>query len=132
MEGMSERNALRLGAFCYILAALADIYWTLTGLGGNPALEGNALMRALMERVGIVNGICLGKAAVGLGCFAIAKYGAPEIRRKAPWIDKVPSTRWARDWMNSGDRSWIAILPLYGTALSQLFAAAGWVYLLRR
>jgi len=132
MEIVAEPKALRLGGAFYALAALADIHWTLTGLDGNPALEGNALMRGLMERLGIVNAIWLGKAVVGLACFAIAKYVAPEIRRKAAWIDRVPSTRWARAWMKSGDRSWIAYLPLYGTALSQLFAAGSWVYLLRR
>lgn len=132
MSTAIDRHALTLGGAFYALAALADIHWTLTGLGGNPALEGNALMWALMERAGIVSGLWLGKAAVGLACFAVALYGAPEIRRKAAWIDKVPSTRWARAWMKSGDRSWIAYLPLYGTALSQLFAAVSWIYLLRR
>lgn len=131
-ESAVDRKALRLGVGFYALAALADIYWTSAGLGGNIALEGNALMRGLMAKVGIAEGMCLGKAAVGLACFAIAGYGAPEIRRKAAWIDKVPSTRWARAWMKSGDRSWIAYLPLYGTALFQLFAAGSWVYLLRR
>lgn len=116
-----------LGCALYILAALADIHWTLKGMDGVLALEGNALMRGLMARVGIANGLLLAKAAVGTVCFAIARYGAPEIRRGAPWIDKVPSTRWARAWMKSGDRSWIAYIPLYGTALSQFLAAAGWI-----
>lgn len=131
-ENAVDRKALPLGVAFYALAALADIYWTSAGLGGNIALEGNALMRALMARVGIAQGMCLGKAAVGLACCAIARYGAPEIRRKAAWIDKVPSTRWARAWMKSGDRSWIAYVPLYGTALFQLLAAGSWVYLLKK
>ena len=116
-----------LGVALYVLAALADSYCTLKGMDGALALEGNAVMRGLMARVGIANGLWIGKTAVGVVCFAIARYGAPEIRRGAAWIDKVPSTRWARAWMKSGDRSWIAYVPLYGTALFQLLAAAGWV-----
>lgn len=121
-----------LGASFYVLAALADIHWTLLGMGGDLTLEGNAVMRALMARLGIAEGLWVGKAAVGLACFLIAKHGEPEIRRGAAWIDKVPSTRRARAWMKSGDRAWIAYLPLYGTAVSQLLAALGWMVLLRR
>lgn len=126
-----NRKALTLGAVLYTLAALADIFWTLKGLDGNLALEGNPVMREMMARFGIVNGLWLEKAAVGLLCFAIAKYGEPEIRRGAPWIEKVPSTRWARAWMKSGDRAWIAYVPLYGAALFQLCAAVSWLILLR-
>ena len=124
-------KALPLGVALYVLAALADIHWTLKGLGGNLELEGSPVMREMMARFGIVNGLWLEKAAVGLLCFAIAKYGEPEIRRGAAWIEKVPSTRWARAWMKSGDRAWIAYVPLYGTALFQFFAAVSWLVLLR-
>lgn len=131
---MTPRKGILLeaGAAAYALAALADIHWTLKGMEGDLSLEGNAVMRGVMARVGIVNGLWLGKAAVGLLCFAIAKYGEPEIRRGAAWIDKVPSTRRARAWMKSGDRSWIAYIPLYGAALCQLLAAGAWLALLRR
>ena len=122
---------MALGAGLYALAALSDIHMTLKGMDGALQLEGNAVMRALMARVGIAPGIWLGKAAVGALCCLIAHYGVPEIKRGAPWIDKVPSTRWARAWMKSGDRSWIAYLPLYGTALFQLMAALSWVAVLR-
>ncbi|MCM2303174.1 MAG: hypothetical protein NDJ72_00610 [Elusimicrobia bacterium] len=103
--------------------------WTVAGMGGDLSLEGNPVMRALMARIGIVPALFLGKAAVGLSCFLIARYGEPEIRRGAAWIDKVPSTRWARAWMKSGDRAWIAYVPLYGTALSQALAVVGWMAL---
>lgn len=98
-------------------------------MGGDLALEGNPFLRGLMARLGIVNALFLSKAAVGLGCFFIALYGEPEIRRGAAWIDKVPSTRWARAWMKSGDRAWIAYVPLYGTAASQALAALSWMAL---
>ena len=83
-------------------------------------------MRAIMALFGIEVGIWLEKALVGVICFVIAKYGEREIMRGAPWIWKVPSTQWARAWMRRQDRSWIAYIPLYGVALSQLVAAASW------
>ncbi|MCR4294383.1 MAG: hypothetical protein NUW21_02525 [Elusimicrobia bacterium] len=126
------RTPLAFGAAFYCAAALADIRWTVAGIGGDLSLEGNPVMRGLMERIGSVPALFLGKAAVGLACFAIAKYGEPEIRRGAAWIDKVPSTRWARAWMKSGDRSWIAYVPLYGTAASQAAAALSWMILMGR
>jgi hypothetical protein len=101
-------------------------------MDGVLALEGNGFLRGVMARFGIAGGLCLDKAAVGALCFIIAKYGEREIKRGAPWIERVPSTRWARAWMKSGDRSGIAYVPLYGTSLFQLLAAAGWMLVLRR
>ena len=114
---------MTLGGAFYVLAALADIHLTLAGMNGDLSLEGNAVMRALMERVGIAEGLWLGKAAVGLACCALAGVGEPDIRRGAAWIDKVPSTPWAR--------AWIAYVPLYGTACFQLLAALSWLALPR-
>jgi hypothetical protein len=127
-----RREPLTLGCALYVLAAYADIHWTLKGMDGALGLEGNVFLRGVMARFGIAGGLVLDKAAVGALCFVIAKYGEPEIKRGAAWIEKVPSTRWARAWMKSGDRSWIAYVPLYGTALFQLLAAAGWLVVLRR
>lgn len=118
---------MTLGGAFYVLAALADIHLTLAGMNGDLSLEGNAVMRALMARIGIAEGLWVGKAAVGLACCAIAAFGEPEIRRGAAWIDKVPSTPWARAWMKRGDRAWIAYIPLYGTACFQLLAALSWL-----
>lgn len=85
-------------------------------------------MRAMMERFGHAGGLWLEKSLVGLVCVLIACYGEREMKRRAPWLDRIPSTKWARAWVKSGDRSWTAYAPLYGTALFQLLAAASWLW----
>lgn len=123
-----SRHKLAIGVAVYVLGAVADIRMTVAGMGGELALEGNPVMRAAMAQFGIEQGLWLEKALVGAICFVIAKYGAREIKRGAPWIWKVPSTTWARAWMRRGDRSWIAYTPLYTAAVGQLVAAASWAY----
>ncbi len=125
-QSFLSRHKLALGIGFFALTAVADIKMTLEGMGGDLELEGNPVMRAVMALFGIEGGIWLEKALVGVICFVIAKYGEREIKRGADWIWKVPSTQWARAWMRRRDRSWIAYLPLYGVAVSQLVAAASW------
>jgi len=125
-QSFLSRHKLAIGVGFFALTAFADISMTLTGMGGNLELEGNPVMRTIMALFGIEVGIWLEKSLVGVICFVIAKYGEREIMRGAPWIWKVPSTQWARAWMRRQDRSWIAYIPLYGVALSQLVAAASW------
>jgi hypothetical protein len=124
-----SRHRLAIGSVLFALTALADIRMTLAGMDGDLELEGNPVMRAVMSAVGAEGGLWLEKGLVGLVCFLIARYGEREIRRGADWIWKVPATRWAKAWMRRGDRSWIAYIPLYGAAISQLAAAASWVWL---
>jgi len=125
-QSFLSRHKLALGIGFFALTAVADIKMTLAGMGGDLELEGNPVMRTIMALFGIEGGIWLEKVLVGVICFVIAKYGEREIKRGAAWIWKVPSTQWARVWMRRRDRSWIAYLPLYGVALSQLVAAASW------
>ncbi len=125
-QSFLSRHKLAIGVGFFALTAIADIRMTLAGLDGNLELEGNPVMRTIMTLFGIEGGIWLEKALVGVICFVIAKYGEREIKRGAAWIWKVPSTQWARAWMRRQDRSWIAYIPLYGVALSQLVAAASW------
>ena len=125
-QSFLSRHKLALGIGFFALTAFADIRMTLAGMGGDLELEGNPVMRAVMALFGIEGGIWLEKALVGVICFVIAKYGEREIKRGAAWIWKVPSTQLARAWMRRRDRSWIAYVPLYGVALSQLVAAASW------
>ncbi len=125
-QSFLSRHKLAISVGFFALTAFADIRMTLTGMGGNLELEGNPVMRTIMALFGIEVGIWLEKALVGVICFVIAKYGEREIMRGAPWIWKVPSTQWAKAWMRRQDRSWIAYIPLYGVALSQLVAAASW------
>ena len=133
MEGRKSffsRHKLAVGSAFYALAAVADIVMTLAGMDGRLELEGNPVMRAVMAHFGLETGLFLEKALVGALCFVIAKYGEREIKRRADWIWRVPSTKWARAWMRRGDRSWIAYAPLYVVAVSQLLAAASWAFLM--
>lgn len=123
-----SRHKLALGSALYVVAALADIKMTLTGMDGAINLEGNPLMRAAMVHLGVETGLFLQKALVGAMCFMVAKYGEREIKRGADWIWKLPSTKRTRVWMRSGDRSWIAYAPLYAVAISQLLAAVSWAF----
>ncbi|MBI3563809.1 MAG: hypothetical protein HY079_01275 [Elusimicrobia bacterium] len=82
-----------------------------------------------VERCGLTGGLAVEKAAVGVLAAALAWSLEGEMKRRAPWIDKVPSTRAAREWVRSGDRSWVAYAPLYGAALAQALAAASWLVL---
>ncbi|MFI5347843.1 MAG: hypothetical protein ACHQ51_15840 [Elusimicrobiota bacterium] len=122
-------NKLSVGAAFYALAAFADLRLTVAGTGGAAALEGNPVMRSMMARFGPEAGLWIEKTLVGALCVLIAHYGEREMKRRAPWLDRIPSTKWARDWVKSGDRSWAAYGPLYGAALGQLAAAGSWVWL---
>lgn len=123
---LPDDRRLAVGLGLYALGAVLDIRMTSAGIAGDLALEGNPVMRWMMARFGLEAGLWLEKALVGLLCVFIGKYGAPEIKRKSEWIWKVPMTPWARAWMKRGERSWIAYIPLYGTALFQGLAALSW------
>ena len=126
------RRALLMGTGFYALAAAADAALTLAGTGGDVSLEGNPFLRAAMSRCGPGAGLFLGKAAAGVVCWLVARWGEDEIRRRAPWLARVPMTPWTRAWLASGDRSWIAFIPLYGVALAQSAGALSWAFLLAR
>lgn len=123
------RRPLLVGISLYALCAMADARETMLGLGNSPALEGSPVMRAMMERFGVAGGLLVEKALVGALAAALAAFLRVEMKRRAPWIDLLPTTRWAREWLRSGDRSWVAFAPLYGAALAQALAAASWAML---
>lgn len=129
MRRFLSRRKLAVGSALYAAAAFADLRLTLAGTGGAPALEGNPVMRAMMARFGPEGGLWVEKVLVGAVCVLIAKYGEREMKRRAPWLDLIPSTKWARAWVKSGDRSWTAYAPLYGAALFQALAAGAWLWL---
>lgn len=129
---MAANRPLAAGTAFFLLAAAADAALTLHGTGGDPGLEGNPLLRAAMARWGAGMGLLAGKGAAGAACWLVARYGEGEIRRRAAWLERVPMTPWARAWLASGDRSWIAFLPLYGVALAQAAGALSWAVLLAR
>ncbi len=132
MRSSSGFPRLTAGILFYALAAFADLRLTVSGTGGAVDLEGNPAMRAMMTRFGPEGGLWIEKIAVGALCVLIARYGEREMKRRAPWLDRIPSTRWAREWVRSGDRSWAAYAPLYGAAAAQALAAGSWLWLTRR
>jgi hypothetical protein len=83
----------------------------------------------MMRQLGAAMGLATQKVVIGAGTIAIAVVGEPAIQRREPWIWKIPSTPWVRSWMRSGDRSWIAFIPLYAATLGQGFAVASWAAL---
>ena len=127
VDGPSPK--LLAGIAFFIVTATADTLLTLQGMNGDLQLEGNPIMRAAMEHLGIGLGLVTQKAAIGAGALFIAAVGERAIRRDEPWIWKIPTTRWVRDWMRRKDRSWIAFIPLYPAATGQTFAVASWLAL---
>ncbi len=127
--GFFRRHALGIGIVLYSVAAATDMYMTLQGIGGDLAMEGNPIMRAMMRRLGPELGLLTEKVAVGCITGLIALRGERAIRDGAAWIRKVPSTRWARDWMQRKDRSWVAFIPLYTAAAGQGLATVSWALL---
>ena len=119
-------HMLRIGIAFYVIGALADGYMTLSGIGGNLALEGNPIVRWVMAQLGPQAGLVAQKTLVGALATLIAVHGSRAIKNREQWIEKVPSTPWGRDWMRRRDRSWIAFLPLYMVATAQALAAASW------
>jgi hypothetical protein len=122
-------HRLGLGIVFYALAAAADVAATLVGIGGNAALEGNPILRGTMQWLGPAPGLVIQKGIIGAVAIGIAKAGEGAIRRGDPWIWRIPMTRWVRHWMQRGDRSWIAFIPLYAAAMAQSAACASWLAL---
>ncbi len=128
--GFFARHALVIGIIFYLASATADAWLTVIGMDGNLDLEANAILRYLMEHLGVGPALVMQKLAVGVVCVLIARYAKPAIKRKAKWIDYVPMLPRTRRWLASGDRSWIAYVPLYATALAWSLAAASWAVLM--
>ena len=124
-----RKNALWFGATFYACAALGDTILTLDGVGADLALEGNPIMRALMESFGALSGLVIAKVAIATAAIAISFVWERAIREDRPWIWRIPMSSWARRWMRKKDRSWIAFIPLYAAAIAQSFAVVGWVWL---
>ncbi len=124
-----RRHKLGCGVTLYAAAALADTLLTLGGVGADLQLEGNPMMRGMMQQLGAEMGLVTQKALIGGGAIAVAVVGERAIRRQEPWIRKIPTTRWVRSWMRRKDRSWIAFIPLYAATIGQVLAAASWAAL---
>ena len=128
-QGLFSRHKFAIGVGIFVAGAAADVYMTITGTAGDLQLEGNPIMRWVMAQFGHQTGLLIQKATVGTAAAFIAAFGERAIKNREKWIEKVPSTKWARAWMARKDRSWIAYLPLYIVAMAQGFAAVGWIAL---
>lgn len=117
------------GAVFYALASGADAFMTTAGLGGNPELEGNSFLRALMAAVGVKSALALAKISTGLALWFVAARVGRAIHDEESWIEKIPTLPVVRRWLRSGDRCWVALAPLYAVAVSQAFAACVWMWL---
>jgi hypothetical protein len=128
-----SRDALSAGAAAgaalYALAAALDAAMTIKGLGGDASLEGNAALRSLMATAGIRPALALAKLSTGFALWSVAFWIGRAIHDEAPWIEKVPTLPVVRRWLRSGDRCWVALVPLYAVAAAQLFAACLWLSL---
>ncbi len=123
------RHKFLIGISLYLVTAVADAYMTLNGTGGNLEFEGNPIMRWAMQQFGHGTGLLVQKVAIGASAAFVAAYGERAIQNRKQWINRVPSTTLAREWMRRKDRSWIAYLPLYFVAVAQGLAAASWLVL---
>ena len=117
------------GVAFYALAAGLDVFMTMNGLGSDAGLEGNAFLRALMGVIGIQPALALAKISAGLALWLVAARIGRAIHDDAAWIEKVPTMPFLRRWLRSGDRCWIALVPLYAVAASQALAACAWMWL---
>jgi len=122
-------KTLWLGTGFYCLAAIADAVLTMRGINNDPSLEANLILRFFMVKLGILETLLIFKTIVGVVCVLVAVYLRPEIKRRAEWIQHVPMLPVVRRWLNSGDRSWIAYIPLYATAMAWALAAMTWLWL---
>lgn len=123
------RGLTAAGVAFYALAAGMDAFMTMNGLGSDPGLEGNAFLRALMGAIGIQPALVLAKLSVGLALWLIAARIGRAIHDDAAWIEKIPTLPVLRRWLRSGDRCWVALVPLYAVAASQALAACAWLWL---
>jgi hypothetical protein len=119
-------HKLGFGVSLYAAAALADTLMTVKGMGGDLTLEGNPVMRAAMQALGVEAGLLVQKVAIGAITALIASRGAQAIQSRSEWIWKIPMTPPVRRWMQRGDRSWVAYIPLYAAIAAQAFAVASW------
>jgi len=114
----------------YVFFALLDIFFTLKGVHGDIAIEGNPIMRYMMANFGLMGGLIVEKSLVLLLATTVAIASVIGIEKEADWVYYLAFTRVTRNWMKRKKRYWVAFLPLYLMAFSQGLAAASWAYLI--
>ena len=121
---------LNIGISLYVLFALLDVYFTLRGINGEIALEGNPVMRYMMVSFGLMGGLIIEKSLVLLISLIVSIVAFIGIEKKADWVYYLALTRVTRNWMKRKKRYWVAFVPIYFVALSQGVAATSWIILI--
>ena len=120
---------LSIGIPLYVLLAALDVYFTLSGINGDIALEGNPVMRYMMASFGPMGGLVIEKSLVFLISLILSIIAFIGIEKEADWVYYLALTRLTRNWMKRKKRYWVAFAPIYFVALAQGVAATSWVLL---
>lgn len=121
---------LTIGVPLYLACAALDATLTIRGMGGDLAMEGSPVMRAMMVRFGITGGLIFEKGLVLLAALLVAVAAFRGIHREAVWVYRLALTPATRNWMRKQRRYGVAFLPLYLAAGAQGLAAAGWLWVM--
>jgi len=121
---------LTVSIVLYILFASLDVYFTLKGISGDVALEGNPIMRYMMLNFGLQGGLIIEKCLIFLIALMLAIIAFVGIDKKADWVYYLALTPLTRNWMKQKRRYWVAFVPLYFVAIAQGLAAGSWIYLM--
>ncbi|QTA85926.1 Uncharacterized protein dnm_019430 [Desulfonema magnum] len=119
-----------MGIAAYILFAGLDVCFTLKGIQGDVFLEGNPLMKYMMESFGPLKGLLIEKTLVFILALTVAVISYSGIEKDSDWIYYLTLSKMTKNWMKRKKRYTIAFIPLYIVAAAQGIAALSWVKLL--
>jgi NAD-dependent oxidoreductase involved in siderophore biosynthesis len=88
----------------YVFFALLDIFFTLKGVHGDIAIEGNPIMRYMMANFGLMGGLVVEKSLVLLFATTVAIASFIGIEKEADWVYYLAFTRVTRNWMKRKKR----------------------------
>ncbi len=124
------QNHLIISITAYVVCAFLDAFFTLEGMQGNLLLEGNPVMRYMMQTFGLIGGLVIQKSLILLLAFLLARTTYIGIDKESKWVYNLALTPVTKRWMKQKKRFIVAFLPLYLVALSQGIAALSWIYLI--
>ena len=124
------KRHILISVSAYIVCAFLDAYFTLEGMQGDLLLEGNPVMRYMMQSFGLIGGLVIQKILILLLAFILAHITFAGIDKESEWVFYLALTPMTKRWMKRRKRYFVAFVPLYFVALSQGIAAATWIYLI--
>lgn len=119
-----------ISAALYLSFASLDSYFTLQGIQGDVSLEGNPIMKFMMQSFGLTMGLVIQKSLIFALAFVMAKITYIGIDKESNWVYYLALTPMTRRWMKRKKRYFVAFLPLYLVAFAQSLAALSWAYIL--